>query len=473
MDGLWINRLPRVSRRACAIWCMAFGIGLLRSWQSWVLQVFKVAFSNEGIWVFSIKTFFDMGQLVGAIIGLILIVRAASLLRYRTVVFGAPLLLLCGTLVAALAKVGFVQMPVVVSATLFLVVGVGYTGAFLLWIERCGLVPPLFAMMACLGSYVANSMCWFFFQGLPDGHASVLAGVLLVASFLLYMGMWVFKNSDNAEERIFRNPAGRFGVSRAFLWIWLFSAIYGVGASFTQMGYASLAVRLGVASATVLLLVCLFLFRERVDFSVVYRLVFAGMALGFAVDLLGFGGLTFMQVCFTASETMVMVFAFTLCCGMAYSNRVSAAVFYAIVRIGCLASVIAMRYLCDAILRISGESEKTVLVIVVLMMAVLVLAAALFKKIDFLATWDSVRDAEGDDLMCRACRQIVVSGGLGERESSILLLLARDRSPAEIAEQLFIAPGTVRAHVDHIYKKLDVHSREQLKQLVKDTAESL
>ncbi len=51
--------------------------------------------------------------------------------------------------------------------------------------------------------------------------------------------------------------------------------------------------------------------------------------------------------------------------------------------------------------------------------------------------------------------------GLSERELEILALLARGRSNAEIAEELFLALGTVKAHNHHIYNKLGVRSRAQ------------
>jgi len=50
---------------------------------------------------------------------------------------------------------------------------------------------------------------------------------------------------------------------------------------------------------------------------------------------------------------------------------------------------------------------------------------------------------------------------LTERELEILRLMASERSNAEIAEALFITPGTVKWYVKQIYSKLDVHSREE------------
>lgn len=62
---------------------------------------------------------------------------------------------------------------------------------------------------------------------------------------------------------------------------------------------------------------------------------------------------------------------------------------------------------------------------------------------------------------------------LTERETEILLLLLQGRNLPHIQEKLVLASGTVRTHVNKIYKKLDVHSRQELLDLLtrKETEE--
>ena len=50
---------------------------------------------------------------------------------------------------------------------------------------------------------------------------------------------------------------------------------------------------------------------------------------------------------------------------------------------------------------------------------------------------------------------------LSPRELDVLGHLAAGRSNREIAKALFIAPGTVKAHLSHIFRKLDAGSRLQ------------
>ena len=50
-------------------------------------------------------------------------------------------------------------------------------------------------------------------------------------------------------------------------------------------------------------------------------------------------------------------------------------------------------------------------------------------------------------------------GGLSEREVEVLRLLARGLSNRDMAEQLFVAPDTVKHHIQHIYDKIGLSTR--------------
>nr|MBA2713478.1 response regulator transcription factor [Rubrobacteraceae bacterium] len=57
---------------------------------------------------------------------------------------------------------------------------------------------------------------------------------------------------------------------------------------------------------------------------------------------------------------------------------------------------------------------------------------------------------------------------LSEREVTVLKLLAAGRTNREISQRLFIAQGTVKAHVASVYRKLGVHSRAEAVSKAKD-----
>ena len=54
-----------------------------------------------------------------------------------------------------------------------------------------------------------------------------------------------------------------------------------------------------------------------------------------------------------------------------------------------------------------------------------------------------------------------------EREAEILGLVAMGRSAQYIADDLTISYNTVRTHIKHVYEKLNIHSKQELIDLVR------
>lgn len=66
------------------------------------------------------------------------------------------------------------------------------------------------------------------------------------------------------------------------------------------------------------------------------------------------------------------------------------------------------------------------------------------------------------------CDQIAQEHGLTKREAEVFAMLARGRDRAYIEEQLVVSRNTVKAHVKHIYGKLNVHSHQELLDMVEE-----
>lgn len=64
------------------------------------------------------------------------------------------------------------------------------------------------------------------------------------------------------------------------------------------------------------------------------------------------------------------------------------------------------------------------------------------------------------------CRALASRYSLTPRELEVFQMLARGRDRAYIQEQLVVSRNTVKAHVKHIYAKLDIHSHQDLIDLV-------
>ncbi len=60
--------------------------------------------------------------------------------------------------------------------------------------------------------------------------------------------------------------------------------------------------------------------------------------------------------------------------------------------------------------------------------------------------------------------------GLTQREAEILTYLAKGRNAKYIAQQLYVAERTVKTHAYHIYQKMNIHSQQELIDIVEDLA---
>lgn len=65
---------------------------------------------------------------------------------------------------------------------------------------------------------------------------------------------------------------------------------------------------------------------------------------------------------------------------------------------------------------------------------------------------------------------LAATHGLTPREEEVSVLLAKGRSLPFVQEELYISAGTAQTHARHIYKKLGVHSRQELINLVERSA---
>jgi DNA-binding NarL/FixJ family response regulator len=57
--------------------------------------------------------------------------------------------------------------------------------------------------------------------------------------------------------------------------------------------------------------------------------------------------------------------------------------------------------------------------------------------------------------------QAVLIEALSEREVEVLQQIAEGKTNREIASQLIVAPGTIKAHTASIYRKLDAKNRTE------------
>lgn len=136
-----------------------------------------------------------------------------------------------------------------------------------------------------------------------------------------------------------------------------------------------------------------------------------------------------------------------------------------------------------------GESEDTMRFLIIIVVVIYVLSMALVFMSRDRSRKRSAADGPADavdgsalasapgqqedavDRIEHSCAAVAAQWGLTGRECEIMCYLARGRTNAHIAKTLFVSENTVRSHVRNIYAKLDVHTRQDLIDLVEEYAE--
>ena len=52
------------------------------------------------------------------------------------------------------------------------------------------------------------------------------------------------------------------------------------------------------------------------------------------------------------------------------------------------------------------------------------------------------------------------------RETEVMYLLAKGHNAAYIQDSLYISRSTAKTHINHVYRKLDIHSQQELINMV-------
>lgn len=60
------------------------------------------------------------------------------------------------------------------------------------------------------------------------------------------------------------------------------------------------------------------------------------------------------------------------------------------------------------------------------------------------------------------CNRIATSYALTNRELEIMKMICRGRSKKYIAGELFLSEDTIRWHTKQLYRKLEIHNRQEL-----------
>lgn len=181
----------------------------------------------------------------------------------------------------------------------------------------------------------------------------------------------------------------------------------------------------------------------------------AWMELALALCGMGFG--LFAYLVLRLSEDLSLAFDF--------SGRFMPCVF--IIFIMGLAAGHGVGWLIDS----SGFMTQNPVIVVVFCVAIVVVVTVygLSSERIWVASGLGAQEEEQPDKGGKwkgACETVARAYGLTSRETDVLVLLSRGRNAAYIEKELVVSGNTVKSHMLSIYRKLGVHSQQELISLV-------
>ena len=435
------------------------GFALIRRWLS--LVTFLVPAHVAATLPLSMSTLFALVQCATSVAVVVASHRLAPLHRRGPFLGGSVALLSGGTLLAAFSG-SFFQPALACMAGVGLAAA-GYSVLFVLWL-RALCVPRSREGRRRLRRFVRGVQRPLVGAGrrLDEPVLVAVSGLLPVVSLLMLV---------SGFRRIPRNhlPSDRQCVSlssswRFVFWIAAFSFVYGVAESIALPGFGSSAY-VGRLFPNIVVLVGTMFFVRRFDLATIYRMALPLMLVGFVSAIVA-GDPYVTQFFVTAGYECYLALAYIFACSIACRLRASSASLCALI-LAVHSSMMLVGKACSGLaLPLAQAPDQQAIVFGVLGLALAATSAFVFREKDFYRQWNISGFSPQANEDERAARKTVGKAaarfGLNPREEHIAVLVMEGKSNAEIASELFIAPGTVRAHTSRIYGKFDVHSREEL-----------
>jgi DNA-binding CsgD family transcriptional regulator len=231
----------------------------------------------------------------------------------------------------------------------------------------------------------------------------------------------------------------------------------------------------GTLVVAILVFVGVLIQGERFDFALIYRVALPLMVGAFLLlPSFGFLNESFSAFCVSASYAAFSILIMLILANMSYRYGISALWLFGFERGIRLLLVFFGRQVEEHAGGLFHDFgfEPSVFINALVILMIVIVSLMLFSEKELSSRW-GITFLRGSDAASTAAlvkkqelaicvTKIARHYNLSQREEEVLLLLAQKKTIASIERDLFIANGTAKAHVRHIYRKLDVHSRDEL-----------
>lgn len=348
--------------------------------------------------------------------------------------------------------------------------GLGTALVILLWSEAYGRLSPVRICLYYSISLVVGAALGWVYGGIDLSRLPVMTCALPIVSLACLRSCYT--------RNLVTPPGMGEWASFSFPWkpivvVSIYSFSYGLMQS-TIFEVSRSNESVGTIACALLVAAVIALASRRVDFGPIYGTLLPFMAAVFlilaaACDWDSWTRNFFANWGYTASQIFIMTMIGSLC----YRWGASAVWLFGIER--SVRQVAMMAGRCVETFMAAAGLAAAPLVIVAVMAATLV--ALRESRLD--SSWgvelsdtqpqpERSRAVEERHSLARACTELSRARNLSQREGEVLLLLAQHKTARDIEAELCVANGTAKAHIRHVYQKLDIHTREELFTLVEE-----
>jgi DNA-binding CsgD family transcriptional regulator len=442
-----------------------FGLGIYRAW---IELIYVRPLIETPAHQIAGHDVYDISMIAILVLCALFAKRIVPLFRKKALTWICLLLMTGGTLLSLLSAHALFLATPVPAFLAAICAGLGTGLIILCWSELYGCLNPLRVAFFYSGSLIFAALIILLFKGLVESYYNM--GILLLPALSLFFLYRSYTHID--PENLPRQSWSSF----SFPWKpTALMAIYGFayGMQETRLYiHSGPHSSLGAVLAAAIVFLGIVLIPSRFNMSVTYRVALPLMVCGLLlIPSFSFLSEEIANLCISMSFTSFSILTMLILSSITYRFGVGAVWLFGIERGVRALFMLLGRYTSSFLSSgtLSGILDQTILTAIV---ATLVVAATLLllSEKELVSKWGITllgskqdnSDAFMQQALVETCSRIGKEYGLSSREEEVLLLLARQLSLASIEKELFIAQGTVKAHIRHIYGKLGIHTRKEM-----------
>ena len=441
------------------------GLGLYRAWIEIVFVGSFVPFPVSDI---SLRDVFDWSMVAVSLLCVVLARRIGPFFNKRSVFIGAGIATTTATVLMFLTCV-MPQAPAALGMVASVLGGAGIAFIILIWSELYGCLNPVRVALYYSGSIVAGAVVLYIYKGFMFPWLFVMSALLPACSLLC-------ARRGFSELPVGERPSitwARFKVPwKAMVFMAAYALGYGLMETHMYGGVFGPHSAPGTLLMGVLVFVAVLIRGDRFNFGIIYRVALPLIVVALFVvpafghvpgDVAGWC----MSAAYTGQSILIMLVMSSIC----YRLGVSAIWLFGLERaIRQIAMWLGRMLAAWAegvdVLGASGETIVSLLAVAAVFAAALLLFSerdlTSRRGADFIEGGVGAAAALRKQELSDRCAEIARTYKLSSREEEVLLLLAKRKTVGIIQRELFIANGTAKAHVRHIYRKLGIHTRQEL-----------